>query len=160
MNTNEIHLREFQNDDLDMYFLFQQDEEANQIAAFTAKDPADRKAFDEKWEKILADKNIIIRTIIFDNEIAGSIMKHSWFGIEEISYWIGKDYWGKGIATRALKKFMEIIKINPIFARVAFDNVASIRVLKKCGFVKHDKDKGFANARGKEIEEFIYKYET
>ena len=75
----------------------------------------------------------------------------------EITYWIGKDFWGKGIATDALKQFLEIEKTRPIYGRVAFDNLGSKRVLEKCGFEQIGTDKGFANARGKEIVEFIYK---
>ncbi len=157
--TNQISLREFKEGDLDIFFKQQLDQEANQMAGFTARDPSDIKAFDEKWEKILADKNIIVRTIIYDNRVAGSMMKHDWFGVEEVSYWIGKEFWGKGIATKSLKSFITELNINPIFARVASDNLGSIRVLEKCGFVRSGTDKGFANARGKEIEEYIFKLE-
>lgn len=79
------------------------------------------------------------------------------YGDAEITYWIDKGHWGKGIATKALKKFLTIEPARPLFGRTAFDNFASQRVLKKCGFEKIGIDKGFANARGEEIEEFIYR---
>ncbi len=77
------------------------------------------------------------------------------FGKPEVSYWIGKPYWGKGVATRALSAFLFHVKVRPLYARVAKDNIASLRVLEKCGFARIGEDKGFANARGEEVEEFI-----
>ncbi len=75
----------------------------------------------------------------------------------EITYWIDKKFWGQGIATTALKELLKIEQVRPIYGRVAFDNYGSQKVLEKCGFVKIGKDKGFANARQAEIEEYIYK---
>src|SRR5436309_759531 len=69
--------------------------------------------------------------------------------------WIGKEYWGMGLATQALSKFLSDIRVRPIYGRAAKDNVASIRVMEKCGFTISGSSKGFANARGKKIEEVI-----
>jgi len=156
-SANEIKIRNVIDGDLQVFFEQQLDPDANQMAAFTSKDPADKEAFDSKWKKILADKTITIRTILFDNAIAGHVVSHSWFGEPEVSYWIGKEFWGKGIATQSLQLFLINLKQRPLFARVAKDNIGSMRVLEKCGFVVTGSDKGFANARGKEVEEIIYK---
>ncbi|MGI8469749.1 MAG: GNAT family N-acetyltransferase, partial [Pyrinomonadaceae bacterium] len=86
-----------------------------------------------------------------------SIAKFEMEGDTEITYWIDRNFWGKGIATTALKNFLTIENTRPVFGRVAFDNLGSQKVLEKCGFVKIGTDKGFANARQTEIEEFIYK---
>jgi RimJ/RimL family protein N-acetyltransferase len=126
------------------------------MAAFTAKDPSDKEAFTAHWAKIGGDEGITLRTIIFGGKIAGHIVCHGWFGDPEISYWIGKEYWGQGVATRALEEFMVILDKRPLYARTAKDNIASIRVLEKGGFRLSSHDKGFANARGEEIEESIY----
>ena len=88
---------------------------------------------------------------------AGSISKFEMEGDAEITYWIDRNFWGKAIATTALKNFLTIEKTRPIFGRVAFDNIGSQKVLEKCGFVKIGTDKGFANARQTEIGEFIYR---
>ena len=74
-----------------------------------------------------------------------------------ITYWIDRKFWGQGIATMALKGLLKIEQIRPIYGRVAFDNYASQKVLENCGFVKTGTEKGFANARQAEIEEYIYK---
>ena len=73
----------------------------------------------------------------------------------EVSYWLGKESLGRGIAIQALSLYLEIIILRPLYARVAKDNLGSVRVLEKCGFGSIGTDKGFANARGKEIEEVI-----
>ncbi len=157
MTNDNITLTETEKDDLNTFFQFQLDEEANYLAAFTSKDPNDKTAYIEKYTRHLTDPTINMRTIKVNDVIAGSIAK---FVIEqeaEITYWIDKEFWGKGIATTALKEFLKIEQIRPLYARVAFDNYGSQKVLEKCDFVKIGMDKGFANARQTEIEEFIYK---
>jgi Acetyltransferase (GNAT) domain len=77
-------------------------------------------------------------------------------GKPEVTYWLGKEYWGKGLATWALTEFLtHHNKTRPIYARVAKDNLGSRRVLEKCGFAIIGESRGFANARGQEIEEFL-----
>lgn len=100
-----------------------------------------------------------MQTILVDGKIVGSVAKFILEGDTEITYWIDKSFWGKGIATTALKNLLVIVNTRPIFGRVAFDNFGSQKVLEKCGFVKIGSDKGFSSARKKEIEEFIYKLE-
>jgi RimJ/RimL family protein N-acetyltransferase len=90
----------------------------------------------------------------------GHVLSFEQFGEREVSYWIGREYWGQGIATQALAQFLDTLETHPLYARAAKDNIASIRVLEKCGFRISGKDKGFANGRGKEIEEFILKLEA
>lgn len=145
------------NEDLNVLFEFQLDEEAIYLAAFTPKDPTDKKAYIEKFTKHIADPSINMRTINFNNHIVGSIAKFVVEDEAEITYWIDRKLWGQGIATSALNEFLKMEQIRPIHGRVAFDNYGSQKVLEKCGFVKIGKDKGFANARQVEIEEYIYK---
>jgi RimJ/RimL family protein N-acetyltransferase len=153
----KIKLRKTEKSDLELLFQFQLDKEANYLAAFTSKDPTDKEAYFEKFTKILNDSAINNQTILVDETIVGSIAKFEIKGDTEITYWIDRKFWGKGIATAALENFLSIENTRPIFGRVAFDNLGSQKVLEKCGFVKIGTDKGFANARQKEITEFIYK---
>jgi RimJ/RimL family protein N-acetyltransferase len=152
---SRIWLRDMQKDDLELFFEQQLDAEANYMAAFTTKDPADRAVFTEHWAKILADASIQIKTILFAGQVAGYVLMHGWFGDPEVSYWLGRGFWGKGIATRALAEFLTLVQVRPLYARVAKDNLRSLRVLEKCGFKVSGSDRGFANARGEEIEEII-----
>ena len=156
MIDHNITLTKTEIGDLNTLFQFQLDKEANYLAAFTAKDSNDKTAYIEKYAKFLKDPTKNTQTIKVNDTIVGSIAK---FVIEkdaEITYWIDRKFWGKGIATAALKYFLKIEQTRPIIARTAFDNYASQKVLEKCGFVKIGKDKGFANARQTEIEEYIY----
>jgi RimJ/RimL family protein N-acetyltransferase len=154
---SDIVLRAVAETDLPILFEYESDPVAVHMAAFTAKNPADRNAFNEHWRKILSDPEIIVRSIIFEGQLAGSIgsFVDPEFRKREVTYWIGRKYWGKGIATTALSAFLRFLKARPIYARTAHDNIASMRVLEKCGFKIIDYGSGFANARGKQIEEAI-----
>lgn len=154
--SKDVVLRAVQQQDLAIFFEQQLDPQANYMAAFTAKDPSDRQAFDQRWAKILADEGILVRTILYQGQVTGSVLSHGWFGDLEVSYWIGREFWGRGIATVGLGLFLEQQKERPLYARVAKDNRGSIRVLEKNGFVVVGEDRGFANARGQEVEEYIY----
>ncbi len=156
-NRKEIILRRAKISDLEFFFQYQLNKEANYLAAFTSKDSNDKEAYFEKYTKHLNDPTINTQTILVDKTIVGSIAKFEMEGRTEITYWIDRSFWGKGIATTALKKFLIIENTRPIYGRVAFDNFGSQKVLEKCGFVKVGADKGFANARQAEIEEFIYR---
>ncbi len=157
MTPDSITLTETTTDDLHLLFEFQLDEKARYLAAFTAKDTSDKAAYLEKYAKHLADPTITMRTIKTNGAIVGSVAKYMMEGDAEITYGIDKKYWRQGIATAALAYFLKIEPVRPIFGRVAFDNYGSQKVLEKCGFIRIGSDKGFANARQAEIEEFIYK---
>lgn len=157
MTMNNIILVETKVEDLNTLFQFQLDQEANYLAAFTAKNPNDKAAYLEKYSKHLADPTIHMRTIKLDGVIVGSIAKFMIQNEAGLTYWIDKEYWGRGIASAALHEFLKIEPARPIHASTAFDNYGSQRVLEKAGFVRVGTDKGFANARQAEIEEYLYK---
>jgi RimJ/RimL family protein N-acetyltransferase len=154
---SDVLLREVTEDDLVIFFEHQQDPAANWMAAFTAKDPTDWAAFAEKWAKILGNRTDPRKTIVCGGRVAGYITSFvaPWSGQREVSYWVGRDHWGRGVATTALAAFVGGLAERPLYARAAADNIASIRVLEKCGFVLIGRDRGFANARGAEIEEVV-----
>ena len=153
---NQWRLRNIKNDDLLIFFENQLDPEANHMAAFTAKDPTNREAFMAHWQKILTDPTVILQTILVDGRVAGSVSSYEENGKPEITYWLGKEYWGKGVATWALREFLaHHSPARPMYARVAKDNLGSRRVLEKCGFKVIGESRGFANGRGQQIEELL-----
>lgn len=154
---HKVTLRKTNESDLEFLFQFQLDKEARYLAAFTSEDSTDKKVYLEKFSKLLNDPAINNQTILVNETIVGSIAKFVIKGDSEITYWISRNFWGKGIATAALEYFLSIENTRPIFGRTAFDNLGSQKVLEKCGFEKIGADEGFANARGKEIAEFIYR---
>jgi RimJ/RimL family protein N-acetyltransferase len=154
--TNELLLRDVVNDDLPIFFAQQVNKEANHMAAFTAKDPTNQEAFTAHWLRNLANETTINKTIVCGGQVAGSVSSYEDEGKPEVTYWLGKEYWRKGIATWALQAFLaHTNKRRPIYARVAKDNLGSRRVLEKCGFTVINESTGFANARGQEIEELL-----
>jgi RimJ/RimL family protein N-acetyltransferase len=154
-----ITLREVTDADLPIFFGHQQDAEAVYMAAFTHKDPSDRAAFDAHWAKIRASDSTTNRTIEVGGLVAGHVASFEMFGDRELTYWIGREFWGQGVATAALRALLEVDKTRPLYGRASKDNIGSIRVLEKCGFVLIGEDRGFANARNEEIAEVILKLE-
>lgn len=152
-----VTLRATRVGDLDELFTFEQHQEAVRMAAFTAPDPTDRATFDAHWRRLIDDPTVDARTIRADGAIVGSVAR--WFegGTPEITVWIDPGHWGEGIATRALRLFLDALRERPVRARVAADNAGSIAVLEKLGFRQVSVEVSFANARGTEIEERIYR---
>ncbi|MBK6012779.1 GNAT family N-acetyltransferase [Streptomyces sp. MBT53] len=151
----EVALRPVHDSDLPVFFRQTNDPESLRMAAFTHKDPADRDAFDAHWRRIRAQAGVVNRTVLVDGDVVGSAAVYGEPGEREVTYWIDRAYWGKGIATAALRDLLAEVPERPLHARVAADNAGSRRVLEKCGFVVTGHDRGFANARGEEIDELL-----
>ena len=154
-SEGRVLLRDVTEGDLPVFFEQQLDAEANRMAAFTAEDPSDRTAFAAHWNRILADQAILTKTVLLDGRVAGHVSSFEQHGEREVTYWLGREYWGRGVATVALREFLRHEATRPLYARAAKDNLGSIRVLQKCGFEISGEDRGFANARGEEVEEFV-----
>ena len=152
---SDITLREVTNDDLPIFYAHQVDPVAIHMAAFTPPDPADREAFAQHWAKLLADPDIISRTVVADGVVVGHVASYVDSGHTEVTYWIGSDHWGRGIATRALQAFVAQVATRPLYARAVKDNAGSLRVLSRCGFSIRGEDRGFAHGRGAEVEEYV-----
>ena len=153
--TANVVLRNVTEADIPIFFEIQLDPLANHIVASTVENPADFAAFTAKWTTILANDRITKQTVLVDGCVAGSVLCYEQCGKLAVGYWLAREYWGRGIATRALSEFLRSVKTRPLYARVAKDNRASLRVLEKCGFTITGEDKGFSNARGVEVEEFV-----
>ena len=155
----ECALREVRDEDLEVLFDQWADRVAARMAAFTSPDHMDRDAFERRWSRLRAEETVLNRVIVVDDEVAGTIGSWGNAGEREVTYWIGRSYWGKGIATAALNAFLTVDQSRPLHARVAYDNVASHRVLEKCGFRVIATERSFARARSAEIEEFVLRLE-
>ena len=150
---NKIHIRDVTESDLPILYEQQLDPEATAMAAFPSRD---HDAFMAHWKKIMAYENNLIKTISYAGEVAGYILSWEMEGEREVGYWLGKAYWGKGIATQALTEYISIVKTRPLMAHVARHNIGSRRVLEKCGFKVIGEDK-YTNPAGVEVEEFVLK---
>jgi RimJ/RimL family protein N-acetyltransferase len=157
MSTHlNVQLRDVLESDLPIFYEHQIDPDAARMAAFPSRD---REAFMAHWAKIMADETVTLKTALFDGQVAGNMVCFAQSGEREVGYWLGKEYWGKGIATRALKEFLGLIQVRPLFAHVAKHNIGSKRVLEKCGFAAYGESKGFPDASGAQVEELILKLE-
>jgi RimJ/RimL family protein N-acetyltransferase len=126
-----VTLRGVIESDLPIFYEHQRDEQAVKMAAFPARE---REAHMRHWHKIMSESAPTLRTILLDGQVTGNVV--SWDGTDgrEVGYWIGREFWGRGIATRALQVFLKEFPARPLVAHVARHNIASRRVLEKCGF--------------------------
>jgi RimJ/RimL family protein N-acetyltransferase len=133
----KVQLRNVEPDDLPLFFEHQRDPIAVAMVAFQSRD---RAAFDQHWAKLLADDSLLKKTILVvsavsaENQVAGNIGSWTADGKRQVGYWIDRAFWGRGVATEALSAFLRLEQTRPLHAGVAKHNVASIRVLQKCGF--------------------------
>lgn len=148
--TIDLLLRDVTEEDLPILFQHQLDPEAIDMAAFP---PRDWRAFTAHWTKILGDERVETKTIVFQGQVAGNVLCFESSGKPHVGYWIGSEFWGRGVATEALSQFTRNLTTRPLYARVAKANGASIRVLEKCGFAVTGED--VSSARGVTAEELI-----
>ena len=136
-----VRLRDIERHDLPSLYEFQLDPEANRLAA---TNPRSAVAFDAHWGRILHDGTVTAKAILVDDTVAGCISCFKSDGLDVVGYWVGRSYWGQGVATEALMQLLTVVAFRPLHARVAIANGGSLRVLQKCGFsiVRHEHSPG------------------
>lgn len=151
--TPAVALRSVEDRDLEVFFVHQADPQAVEMAAFPARD---EDQFAAHWAKVRADDALVARTIVADGTVAGNIGSWPDDGQQLIGYWVGREWWGRGVATQALALFVDDVSIRPLYAHVAAHNVGSIRVLEKCGFRRDRALEAEEAAPDDGVEEFIF----
>lgn len=151
----EIALRTVEDADLDGLFEQMRDPESVHMAAFTAKDPNDRKAFDAHMAKLRASPEVTMRAVTRDDRLVGSISSFIMDDDTEITYWIDRSVWGQGVAGQALTLFLDTVTVRPLHARAASDNLRSLAVLRNAGFEVVGTEISYATGRNADIEETI-----
>ncbi|HEY3958858.1 MAG TPA: GNAT family N-acetyltransferase [Streptosporangiaceae bacterium] len=149
----EITLRDVRDSDLPVFWAQSSDERAQHMAAVTRGYHYDRAAFDAHWDKVRSDPAVIVRTVLAGGEVAGHAAVYGPPGEREVTYWVDRAYWGRGVATAALAALLGLEPARPLHAHAVADNTGSIRVLQKCGFTITSRGRVFAQARGEEIDE-------
>jgi len=150
-----VSLRPVEDRDLDSIYQQMTDLESVQMAAFTPEDQTDRRAVLNRIARLRADTSVSFRAIDVDGAAAGTIGSFRIDDQLEVTYWVDRTLWGKGVASAALQILLAETAERPVFARAASDNIGSLRVLEKAGFRRVGVDRGFAPGRGEEIEETI-----
>ena len=128
---DQIIIRPVIESDLPIFYLHQADKEAARIADFPSREEV---AFYDHWHKIMANPENILRTVLWEGQVAGNMVSFIMDGKREVGYWLGREYWGKGIASTALELFLQVVTERPLYGVTASSNPGSARVLKKCGF--------------------------
>lgn len=149
--NDKVSLRAVRESDLETFFTDQLDPEAVRMAAFPSRD---REAFMVVWQKIMSDTTGLARSVVLQGELAGHIVSWEQDGERKIGYWLGRAFWGQGVASAALSRFLEQCPARPLVAHVAKHNAASIRVLEKCGFTITGEAR-FPLADGEYVEDYV-----
>ncbi|MBL8818930.1 MAG: GNAT family N-acetyltransferase [Planctomyces sp.] len=126
-----MRLRPVRQTDLPVMFVLQQDPESNRLAVTY---PRTESGFQQHWMQALSDPTVTARAILSEDLFVGWIAVYPSDGLSLVGYWLGREFWGRGIASRALMLLLNQVRKRPLFARVAVSNGASVRVLQKCGF--------------------------
>lgn len=153
--STAVLLRDVRPEDLDEFFLHQQDEQANLMSAFAPRNPRDRGVFDYHWAHLLGDEDTVVRTIEHEGRAVGALVCIQQDGVGELSFWTAQDYWGLGLTTAAVDRFLEEHTARPLRAHVPEDNVGSVKVLSRRGFETVGEEKVFSNARAEVITELV-----
>ena len=152
MTHDRVRLRPIEAGDLPLMYEWQLDPESNRMAATI---PRTREAFDAHWPKALSDPRATARAILLDGNMVGYVSRFPLDGEDHVGYWIDRAHWGMGIASRALGLLLEEVPQRPLIATAATGNVASLRVLQKCGFTIERVHLAPATDRFPECEEAI-----
>jgi RimJ/RimL family protein N-acetyltransferase len=148
----DVRLREVQDNDLPAFWEQVTDPQVQLMAAVTRNYHYDRGEFDRFWAVVRADPGVIVRTVLADGAVAGNAAIFGPPSGREVTYVVDRRFWGRGVATAALALLIELEDARPLHADAAADNAGSIRVLEKCGFAITGRSRGFARARGADIE--------
>ena len=140
MATNkpvEVTLRRTTEVDLPLLHSIELDPLSNELAGTK---PRDWPTFRARWAEILADPDGIVtkvtpRVILADGIAVGAVNIAPDGEHDSLGYWIGREHWGRGIATRAVALLLSEFLRRPLFATAAGHNRPSIRVLEKNQFV-------------------------
>jgi ribosomal-protein-alanine N-acetyltransferase len=96
----------------------------------------------EWWVEVGSKQGGTVRAIEYHGlfcGVIGAVRQHFEYShCAEIGYWLGREYWGKGIATEAVIKLTQLVfadsKLQRLYAPVFSANKASMRVLEKAGY--------------------------
>lgn len=134
-----IELREVTEDDLPVFYAHQSDAEAARVAVWTPRSEPD---FYAHWARIMSDPDVILRSVLVDGALAGNVCSWTHDGRRDVGYWIGREFWGRGVATAALRAFLDVDPHRPLYADPFESNAASVAVLLRCGFTEVGREGG------------------
>src|SRR5689334_570242 len=149
-----LRLRPVTEVDLPILFEHQRDPEAALMAVFP---PRDSDAFLAHWRRIIADPSKLALAITDEETVLGYVASFDADDARLLGYWIGREYWGRGIGRSAVALFLETETTRPLYAHVARTNVASVRILEHCDFKAVGSTTAAAPTGGDEIGEIVFR---
>ena len=126
------------------------------MAAFTSEDPDDRDRFDEWIARERAAPEVSLFVVTEDGGFAGTAAAFTVGVDREVSFWLARHAWRRGVATAALRLLVSHEAERPLYARAAAHNAASIAVLTKTGFTEVSRNVDYAPGIGREAEEIVF----
>lgn len=119
---------------------------------------------DAEWWVNTGSQVGIAKAIEVNGNFAGVISaiagEHENSRSAEIGYWLGEEFWGKGIATEAIKKMTDHVFSNTgivrLFAPVFSPNKKSMHVLEKCGYMQEGILKKAIFKNGQYLDEYLF----
>ena len=140
--------------DIPVFVRYQRDPESAHVAALGQSEGTDELTI--RWTRILKDPTACVRAIVFGDEVVGYVATFCRDEEYELTYWVDRQYWGRGIATTAVMILLAESP-RPVYARTASDNARSIGLLKRCGFGLISSTTTYAPSRGTEIDELVFR---
>lgn len=119
----------------------------------------------DDWLSFSAN-NKLVNAIIYQDQLIGCISaqprQFEYSHSAELGYWLAQPYWGQGIMTNAVKEFIKQLQTDTQLSRftvsVVTENIASIRVLEKNGFVREGTMKCASYKDEKFFDEYLYAF--
>ena len=106
-----MRLRRTTPSDLDVLYEFQADPVAAGMAGFPSRD---RPTYVAHWTAVLADQSVVASTALVGDEVVGSLVCFGPAQTREVGYWVGRAFWGRHIATDALRLFLAEVTERPL----------------------------------------------
>ena len=132
-----VTLRPVEPADLPVFFEHQNDPVACERVGWT---PRDRASFDAHWARIMAGPDNLLRTVVVDGAVAGNVVSWTNGDRRDLGYWLGREFWGRGVGRLAVEAYLDVERQRPLYAEPLATNAASVAVLRRCGFVEAGRD--------------------
>ncbi|MDR0837780.1 MAG: GNAT family N-acetyltransferase [Propionibacteriaceae bacterium] len=129
-----VVLRPVQGTDMDAMFGMLSDPDSRTMAPFFAIDFADRAEFEDKMAAMANDDTVKMYSMMAGGHFVGAIMTFDGPAGREVFYWIRRIAWGRGLATEAMARMLNIDHTRPVYAHVLSTNPRALAVLENCGF--------------------------
>lgn len=151
-----IDLRDFDDDDHDAVFAMMRDREALELVAFTADHPDDPDEFDAWLHRRRAHPDVTLFTVTEDGGYAGTAALFRTEADREVTIWLARHAWGRGIGTATLEILVSREPERPLYARAAAHNAAAVAILRRVGFAEVSRAVSFAPGLGRDAEQVVF----